>query len=138
MLTTAIAPELLISKSLEDLLAYRFSFKDLSQLAQEEEVPWSGTHSLFANMGGFVIRCYVPERIGGLTGSRELKVDKIALNLLPTLEIWRPFRMAKSLIAPCSEALIIFYIHECVVVLMKFANFMVTIGISPMQRNLKI
>jgi hypothetical protein len=27
----------------------------------------------------------------------------------------------------CSEALIVFYIHECVVVLMKFANFIVII-----------
>jgi len=33
-------------------------------------VPWTTTHSLFANMGGFVIRSHVPERFVGLLDAK--------------------------------------------------------------------
>lgn len=64
MLATAVAPEILIMKSLGDLFAINIELERLSQLATEDEVPWSRAHSLFANMGGFVIRGNVPERLG--------------------------------------------------------------------------
>jgi hypothetical protein len=64
MLTTIIAPELLVSKSLEDLLVTKENFEIMTRMAREDEVPWSRTHVLFANMGGFVIRCNAGERIG--------------------------------------------------------------------------
>ena len=35
-------------------------------MAEEDEVPWSRIHSLFANMGGFVIRWNVCERVGNV------------------------------------------------------------------------
>jgi hypothetical protein len=70
MLGTAIAPEVLISKNLGDLTAVRFNIKRLQELAKEDGVPWTITHSLFANMGGFVIRSHVPERFGGLVDSK--------------------------------------------------------------------
>lgn len=70
MVGTAVAPEFLISKSLGDLAAINENFERLSQLAEEDEVPWSRSHSLFANMGGFVIRCNVPERVGQLQETR--------------------------------------------------------------------
>jgi hypothetical protein len=61
MLGTAVAPEFLIAKNLGDLGAISLHFEKLSQMAQEDEVPWSRSHSLFANMGGFVIRGNAPE-----------------------------------------------------------------------------
>jgi len=56
MLATAVAPEALITKSLGDRFAINTQFERLSQLVAEDKVPWSRTHSLFANMGGSVIR----------------------------------------------------------------------------------
>ncbi|KAE9381125.1 hypothetical protein N431DRAFT_476026 [Stipitochalara longipes BDJ] len=70
MLVTVFAPEALIIKSLADRFAINAGYERLSLLAAEDEVPWSRTHSLFANMGGFVIRCNVPERVGKLKDVR--------------------------------------------------------------------
>jgi hypothetical protein len=66
MLATIVAPEILVGKSAGDLGAVTGCFDTIKKLAEKDEVPWSKTHSLFANMGGFVIRCYVPERVGPL------------------------------------------------------------------------
>lgn len=70
MLVTAIAPEILISKNMGDLAAVKFDIKRLQELASEDGVPWTRTHSLFANMGGFVIRSHVPERFVGLIDAK--------------------------------------------------------------------
>ena len=56
MLATAIAPELLLGKAYGDLQDAKSNLRDLKKYAEIDEVPWSLTHSLFANMGGFVIR----------------------------------------------------------------------------------
>jgi len=56
MLVTAIAPELLLGKNLADLLAARSTLPRLQQLAAEDRVPWTLTHTLFADIGGFMIR----------------------------------------------------------------------------------
>jgi len=65
MLATYLAPELLLSKNLADLLDVSEYFDQLAKLAKEDGVPWTRTHSLFANMGGFAIRSHVPERAEG-------------------------------------------------------------------------
>jgi hypothetical protein len=72
MVATAVGPESLISKNVGDLGAIDNGFERLWQLAEEDKVPWSRSHSLFANMGGFVIRCNVPKRVGS---SQEAKAD---------------------------------------------------------------
>lgn len=71
MLTTAVAPEVLISKNLGDLLDIKADLPRLRELAKEDGVPWSRTRSLFANMGGFVIRGNVPERLGNSENIRK-------------------------------------------------------------------
>lgn len=70
VLLTALAPEILISKNWGDLLDIKADIEKLRELAREDNVPWSRTHSLFANMGGFVIRGNVPDRVGNLEDSK--------------------------------------------------------------------
>jgi hypothetical protein len=65
MLATALAPEVLLSKNLGDLVDAKADLRELQKLADQDSVPWTITHSLFANMGGFVIRSHVPERFRG-------------------------------------------------------------------------
>ena len=64
MLATALAPEVLLAKNLGDLSDAKADLRELQKLADQDGVPWTTTHSLFANMGGFVIRSHVPERFG--------------------------------------------------------------------------
>ncbi|KAE9367249.1 hypothetical protein N431DRAFT_516178 [Stipitochalara longipes BDJ] len=56
MFITILAPELLLAKGASDLQHARLSQVELKRLAQEDGVPWTLTHTLFENMGGFVIR----------------------------------------------------------------------------------
>jgi hypothetical protein len=56
MLITIIAPELLLAKYWADIWEAKADLARLRELAAEDEVPWTLTHSLFANMGGFAIR----------------------------------------------------------------------------------
>jgi len=77
MLATAIAPELLISKNWGDLIDIKADIGELTALAKEDGVPWSRTHSLFANMGGFVIRGNAPERVGNLEDLREVTLVEL-------------------------------------------------------------
>ena len=56
MLATMIAPEILLGKAWGDLEDAKFLLDALQGFATEDGVPWTLTHSLFANMGGFVIR----------------------------------------------------------------------------------
>lgn len=63
MLATVIAPEYLLMKNWGDLCLAKKSLYSLRRLAAEDNVPWSLSHTLFANMGGFVIRTYASERL---------------------------------------------------------------------------
>jgi hypothetical protein len=56
MVVTMLAPELVLSKAWEDLAVAQSDLKALQKLAGEDGTEWTLTHSLFANMGGFVIR----------------------------------------------------------------------------------
>jgi hypothetical protein len=56
MLITIIAPELILGKAWGDVDDAREDLQELQEFAKLDDVPWSMTHSLFANMGGFVIR----------------------------------------------------------------------------------
>jgi hypothetical protein len=56
MLFTVLAPEFLIVKSLADRGTVNSSLTELQELAGKDGVPWARAHSLFANMGGFVIK----------------------------------------------------------------------------------
>jgi hypothetical protein len=62
MLVTVLAPEILLAKNVGDLTAVKLDLKELQDWAAKDGVPWTRTHSLFANMGGFVIRRSSPER----------------------------------------------------------------------------
>ncbi|OJJ96022.1 hypothetical protein ASPACDRAFT_35503 [Aspergillus aculeatus ATCC 16872] len=53
---TIIAPEVLLAKHGYDLWEAKSDLHELQTRAQEDEVEWTITHSLFANMGGFVMR----------------------------------------------------------------------------------
>jgi len=56
MIVTMLAPELVLSKAWEELVVAQSDLKALQKLAGEDGTEWTLTHSLFANMGGFVIR----------------------------------------------------------------------------------
>lgn len=69
MIVTMLAPELVLSKAWEDLVVAQSDLKALQKLAGEDGTEWTVTHSLFANMGGFIIR--------GNTGQELQALDKI-------------------------------------------------------------
>ncbi|CZR56192.1 uncharacterized protein PAC_06080 [Phialocephala subalpina] len=56
MVITIFAPEVLLEKNIADLKDARIDHREIKQYAIEDGVPWTLTHSMFANMGGFVIR----------------------------------------------------------------------------------
>lgn len=56
MLITVFAPEWLFGLALDHYIGARKSCKELQKLAALDGMPWSVTHSFFANMGGFVLR----------------------------------------------------------------------------------
>ncbi|KAK5993559.1 hypothetical protein PT974_06993 [Cladobotryum mycophilum] len=56
MLATLIAPEALLAKALTDYRSAHLHSKLLQEFADEDGVPWSKTHTFFADMGGFAIR----------------------------------------------------------------------------------
>jgi hypothetical protein len=62
MIITILAPELLITLNSGQLVSVLKSTNQLKEYAKEDGVPWSLTYLLFANMGGFVVREYTPER----------------------------------------------------------------------------
>jgi hypothetical protein len=67
MLITVLAPEILLAKNVGDLAAVKLDLEKLQDWAAQDGVPWTRTHSLFANMGGFVIRRSSPERAVTIT-----------------------------------------------------------------------
>jgi hypothetical protein len=66
MVITMLAPEALITLNFGQLVSAMRVLKKLKGFAKEDGVPWSLTHCLFANMGGFVVREYAPERVDAL------------------------------------------------------------------------
>ena len=56
MLANMIAPEVALGKAWSDLETAKLELGQLQAFADNDGVPWSLTHSLFANIGGFVIR----------------------------------------------------------------------------------
>lgn len=56
MMLTLFAPEALLAKALTDLHSCRLHSSTLRELADEDRVPWSKTHTLLADMGGFALR----------------------------------------------------------------------------------
>jgi hypothetical protein len=56
MLITIIAPELIVGKAWGEMDDANHDLQVLKEFSKQDGVPWSMTHSLFANMGGFVIR----------------------------------------------------------------------------------
>jgi hypothetical protein len=63
MLATVIAPEILLAKYWGDLENAREDLEKFKEFAAEDNVPWTLSHCLFANMGGFVIRTYAAGRV---------------------------------------------------------------------------
>jgi hypothetical protein len=57
MVVTMVAPEILIETAWEDLFFAWDDLRKMTWFAAQDGVPWTLTHTLFANMGGFVIRC---------------------------------------------------------------------------------
>jgi len=51
-----IAPELLLAKAWQDLMVALADLPAMRELASQDRVEWTLTHSLLANMGGFVLR----------------------------------------------------------------------------------
>ncbi|KAH8792763.1 hypothetical protein F5882DRAFT_399456 [Hyaloscypha sp. PMI_1271] len=62
MCITILVPEALVTLNLGQRAEAWRSMAKLKQFAEKDNVPWTLTHSLFANMGGFVIRENAPER----------------------------------------------------------------------------
>jgi len=56
MIATLLAPEIIMSKAIVDLLSATVFQNLLQELAEEDGVPWSLPHTFFANIGGFAIR----------------------------------------------------------------------------------
>lgn len=56
MLITVIAPEYLLFTGVNGLAAADTNFAAFQKLAMEDGVPWTLGHSIFAGMGGFVIK----------------------------------------------------------------------------------
>jgi hypothetical protein len=63
MVITILAPEVLITLNAGQLSNAWSCVRGLKKLAEEDGVPWTLTHSLFANMGGFVVREFTPGRM---------------------------------------------------------------------------
>jgi len=55
MLITAIAPEFVIGMACYELVWAMDCHQKLQEFASQNQVPWTLTHTYWANMGGFVI-----------------------------------------------------------------------------------
>lgn len=63
MLCTILAPEVLITICLASFDRTRTTLPQLQEFAAQDGVPWTITHSQFADMGGFVVKSHVPEQL---------------------------------------------------------------------------
>ena len=61
MLITVIAPEVVMGLACYDFFAAKRLGQKLQRFALEDNVPWTLSHSYFANMGGFVIQSGVQD-----------------------------------------------------------------------------
>ncbi|EHK17582.1 uncharacterized protein TRIVIDRAFT_14128, partial [Trichoderma virens Gv29-8] len=52
MLSTILAPELIIAAACDDFIAARENLKKMKKYAKRDKVPWTLRHSYYANMGG--------------------------------------------------------------------------------------
>ncbi|KAH9208756.1 hypothetical protein DL95DRAFT_479517 [Leptodontidium sp. 2 PMI_412] len=68
MLITMIAPEVVIGMACYDYLSAKKNLRDLEEFASMDGVPWTLTHSFYANMGGFANRSSIPSVIFGTDG----------------------------------------------------------------------
>jgi hypothetical protein len=63
MVITMIAPEVIIGMACDDLLWAKRYHQELRKFASQDQVPWTLTHTHYANMGGFVIQSGVQEDV---------------------------------------------------------------------------
>jgi hypothetical protein len=63
MLLTMVAPEFIIGKACGDFIQAKENLQELLKFANIDHVPWTLTHTYYANMGGFVVRSRVGENI---------------------------------------------------------------------------
>jgi len=63
MIITMIAPEFIIGMACHDLSWAKEYHQKLQEFASQDHVPWTLTHTYYANMGGFVIRSGVQEDV---------------------------------------------------------------------------
>jgi len=56
MFITVLAPEIIIMAAASDLKLARKHHKKLRAWAEKDGIPWTLTHTYYANMGGFVLR----------------------------------------------------------------------------------
>jgi hypothetical protein len=61
MIITMIAPEIIIGMACDNLFSAKTRLQKLRKFALEDNVPWTLSHSYYANMGGFVIQSRVQE-----------------------------------------------------------------------------
>ncbi|EJT69314.1 hypothetical protein GGTG_12933 [Gaeumannomyces tritici R3-111a-1] len=85
MVITLVAPELLLGFVFVAFISVRQSTKKLQELANDDRVPWSKTHSWFANQGGFFIHfpphLWDPPATESATRSLQLGSDESAIEL---------------------------------------------------------
>ncbi|KAK1750401.1 hypothetical protein QBC47DRAFT_394004 [Echria macrotheca] len=63
MLITLVVPEGLLCKTVVNFSAARLNTKVLQDLADDDDIEWSLSHTFFADMGGFVLR--FPSEVAG-------------------------------------------------------------------------
>ncbi|KAL8336341.1 hypothetical protein RB601_000248, partial [Gaeumannomyces tritici] len=85
MVITLMAPEVLLGHVSVNFISVRQSTKKLQRLAEEDRVPWSTTHSWFADQGGFFIHfpphLWDPPATESATRSLRLGSDESAIEL---------------------------------------------------------
>jgi hypothetical protein len=80
MLATMVAPEILLAKACGDLSDAKLNLNELQEFAVLDEVPWTLVHSLYANMGGFVIRSNIGSG-GGMRDQNDAGTQTLPDNL---------------------------------------------------------
>ena len=91
MLATVLAPEILVGKAWADLKHAKYDLAELQKFAEIDEIPWSLTHSLFANMGGFVIRWNM-----GRHAAIPRQVDRSCQAAPESANSWRTIEIVQS------------------------------------------
>jgi hypothetical protein len=95
MCITILAPEALVTLNLGQPVEAWWAIPQLKQFAKEDNVSWTLTHSLFANMGGFVIRENAPERV----------VDYLHTRSQAGFKVKEGLKIGEQQITPLAEAI---------------------------------